>query len=76
MARTIGGSGMTRIELDEAQKEALYLRSELLLHLSKISRLEGQVEALIYGAREHNKKIEKLETKQRSINSRLRSHMS
>lgn len=69
------GDGMTPVEQNEAYQARLEINAELLLLLSKISRLEGQVEALIHGAREHNKKIEKLEEKQRKLDG-LRSHMS
>ena len=48
----------------------LEARAELLVHLGKISRLEGQIEALIYGAREHNKKIEELEKRIQALELR------
>ncbi len=61
---TIGGSGMTLEELRQDQKEAIYLRSELLLHLSQISRLEGQFSALVAHVKDQDTKIERLQRKQ------------
>lgn len=53
----------------------LEARSELLLHLSRISRLEGQVEALLEAAIKTAKQIEELQTKQIALDG-LRSSLS
>jgi len=51
--------------MDQDSKMDLEARAELLLHLSRISRLEGQVEALLKTVYDHARKIEMLEDKDR-----------
>ena len=50
-------------------------RSELLFHLSRISRLEGQVKALLEIVRKNVKQIEELQAKQIALDG-LRSSLS
>lgn len=46
---------------EDAHKESIEMRAELLLQLSKISRLEGRVDGLIDHIKDQDKKIEKLQ---------------
>ena len=48
--------------MEVKEKNILYnLKSEVWRLRSKVDRLEGRVDGLMYGAREHHKKIENLE---------------
>lgn len=59
----------------KAYQESLEIRSILLLHLSKISFLEGQVEALLKTVHNHALEIRRLKDKQIKLDG-LRANLS
>lgn len=67
--------GMTPAEKNRDYQDKLEINAELLNHLSKISRLEGQVKSLLEAAKSQAIKIQKLEDKQRKLDG-LRSNLS
>lgn len=64
-----------KILKEDAHTESIEMRAELLLHLSKISRLEGLVKSLLEDAQSKAKSIQKLQDKQSKLDG-LRSNLS
>ncbi len=69
------GDGMTPAEKNRDYQDKLEINAELLLHLSKISRLEGQVKGLLEAVQSQAKSIQKLQDKQSKLDG-LRSNLS
>lgn len=61
------GDGMTPAEQNRDYQDKLEINAQLLSHLSKISRLEGQVESLLEEARSQAKRIQDLELRSLTI---------